>query len=304
MKLLALVLALTLILFSNIAFASQVETHDVNINLAKDGTGHFKVLIKYSLLTTDKVYYLVFAKVLSIKGEDNKGLMECNLEKQVYGTQIMCIPNTNVTSNYTVKLEFDASELTAQIADKISFGYRYTVSDPTTLFRFGLRLPEGMGLVNATQPFSPTNATIGSTGRQVTLDWDAFLPELGKTYSFQVVYEPLFGIPISYDYLYGVLAIVVLLIIYFWRIRKPSAAERAQTILSVLNEQEKRVLEVIMEKDGIKQRDIVKATAFSKAKVSRIIADLEKRGILKKEPIGRTNKIFVADKRLKKTKLS
>jgi uncharacterized membrane protein len=53
---------------------------------------------------------------------------------------------------------------------------------------------------------------------------------------------------------------------------------------------------VLREKGTVDQRQIVRETDFSKAKVSRIISNLVERGVLEKEVKGRKNLI-----RLKKT---
>ncbi len=60
----------------------------------------------------------------------------------------------------------------------------------------------------------------------------------------------------------------------------------------VLRDDERKVVEALLESGGeVKQNDLARIVEYSKAKVSYMVRDLEKRGILKKSPLGRTNRI-------------
>lgn len=294
-----------LLLFAPSAYADIIDTHDIVVDVDATGVSHYEATVSYINLTTDKVYYLVPGKISNLRAEDNEGTMFCSLSRTISGTEIACDPNVppvsgGVRGNYTVKFSFEALDLVRTEDAQQIFVSEIGVTDQVNRVRFGLRLPEGVGLtVPATASYAPPGAVVGSTGRRVTLDWDFKSPELGRTFKFEARYEPLFGVPFSYDYLYGVLAGVVVLIVYLWRRSARATKKGGEAILSVLNENEKKVLESIIEKgSGVKQREIVRMTEFSKAKVSRILTSLERRGLVKKSPLGRTKKIFLVDKRL------
>ena len=69
-------------------------------------------------------------------------------------------------------------------------------------------------------------------------------------------------------------------------------AELESLAIRLLNGDERRVVRVIVEARGaILQRDLVRITAFSDAKVSRLLDRLEKRGLLIRERHGMTNRI-------------
>ena len=285
--------------------ASFITSQNLRINLADSGEAQIVANLTYQQLSSDKVYYLVFAHVSTASAEDVNGKGDCSLETEVFGTQIVCQPlveNVTSVSNYSIRISFTALDLMEKKNSKRSFSYRLNIYDPTNELTVRVLLPQGMGIISPTEnAFSPPGAVIGGTGRQVTLDWLMPNPGLGQSHTFSVEFEPLFGISFNYDYLYGILAVAIVLIIYFWYFRRST---RTKTILSVLHEKEKDVLEAILAAgDGIKQRDIVKSTSFSKAKVSRIISELEERGLIKTQRTGRTNKIFLTDKRLKKGKV-
>lgn len=67
-------------------------------------------------------------------------------------------------------------------------------------------------------------------------------------------------------------------------------------LMDILTEDEKRIVNLIKEYGEITQKEIVEITGMSKPKVSRIVADLENRGIIKKVKIGRINKLALTDK--------
>ncbi|WP_305065133.1 helix-turn-helix transcriptional regulator [Methanococcoides sp.] len=67
-------------------------------------------------------------------------------------------------------------------------------------------------------------------------------------------------------------------------------------ILKALSGDEKKTVRIILNSDGrILQNELVNSLDFSKAKVSRILINLEKRGIVKKSKYGLTNCISLAD---------
>ncbi|MFW6282786.1 MAG: helix-turn-helix transcriptional regulator [Minisyncoccales bacterium] len=64
--------------------------------------------------------------------------------------------------------------------------------------------------------------------------------------------------------------------------------------LNLLEEEDKKVLDMIIKEKGkINQSDLTKKLNFDKVKISRIISKMEKKGILKKEKKGMTNKIIL-----------
>lgn len=70
--------------------------------------------------------------------------------------------------------------------------------------------------------------------------------------------------------------------------------DKFRIILSVLDEAEKKVLKAIKEHEGITQSTLMLRTDLSKTKLSYVVNDLEKRGIIKRKPHKKTFKIFLA----------
>ena len=66
-------------------------------------------------------------------------------------------------------------------------------------------------------------------------------------------------------------------------------------ILDVLPDDERRILEPVLESPGLTQIELRDRSNFSKSKVSQTVSDLEKRGLLYREPQGRTYRVYPSD---------
>jgi len=77
---------------------------------------------------------------------------------------------------------------------------------------------------------------------------------------------------------------------------KPQNPEQINVILRALEGDEKKAVSIMVENGGdILQNELVNSLDFSKAKVSRILMNLERRGIVTKSKYGLTNRISLAD---------
>lgn len=302
------------LLFSGMGFASQIADHTILLDIDDGNAAHFDVRVTFVELTTERINYLVFARIDNARGSDVLGELECVVEKQTYGAQISCAPNSKMRENYTVEMSFDSYDLVRRSGDAELFSYSYSVKDPTNDFHIRILLPEGASLLSAEDfdPFFPEGAVIGTEmGRRVSLEWDVLKPDLGRTYTFDSYFEFVGKLPDVVEpvddtgdgdgqdsgllFAAGVV-IVVVMVLYYFRRRVEKSGSGVKRVFSVLKGDERRVIDVILLKgDKCKQRDIVRATDFSKAKVSRIMTELEARGILSRERIGRTNRVVLSE---------
>ena len=70
-----------------------------------------------------------------------------------------------------------------------------------------------------------------------------------------------------------------------------------EAVLTALEGDEKKLVKEIADQGGeMLQNELVLSLNFSKAKVSRMLTDLEKRGLVVKKQYGLTNKVALADK--------
>jgi uncharacterized membrane protein len=70
---------------------------------------------------------------------------------------------------------------------------------------------------------------------------------------------------------------------------------KGEMLMNILTDEEKMIIKLIKEYKEITQKEIVELTGLTKPKVSRIVSDLEERGIIKKVKIGRINKLTLSD---------
>ncbi|WP_136590609.1 helix-turn-helix transcriptional regulator [Salinigranum halophilum] len=78
------------------------------------------------------------------------------------------------------------------------------------------------------------------------------------------------------------------------RVRNPEEHPR-ERVLDLLPEDERRILEPVLDSPGITQIELRDRSDFSKSKVSQTVSELEKRGLLYRERQGRTYRIYPSD---------
>lgn len=66
-------------------------------------------------------------------------------------------------------------------------------------------------------------------------------------------------------------------------------------VLDLLPDDETRILEPVLDSPGLTQIELRDRSDFSKSKVSQTVTDLEKRGLLYREPQGRTYRIYPSE---------
>lgn len=76
---------------------------------------------------------------------------------------------------------------------------------------------------------------------------------------------------------------------------RSAGATAADRLLEVLPEDERRILEPVVDSPGITQIELRDRADFSKSKVSQTVSDLERRGLLYREPQGRTYRVYPSD---------
>lgn len=76
---------------------------------------------------------------------------------------------------------------------------------------------------------------------------------------------------------------------------RPTAGSNAADVLRVLPDDERRILQPVVDDPGLTQIEVRDRSEFSKSKVSQTITDLEKRGLLYRESQGRTYRVYPDD---------
>jgi DNA-binding transcriptional ArsR family regulator len=172
-------------------------------------------------------------------------------------------------------------------------------------FEIEVRLPLGAVIIDerklasiGLKPFMPEWGKVASDGRQIFVQWRFDKPTLGSTVEIDVIYEQILE---ASQVMTIVTSFLTILFLVFLAVsfRKKS---RIKEILPVLNENERKVMMLLLtqKKKEIDQRKIARELDFSKSKLSRIIKDLEERGLIEVIRKGRSNKIRLAFERRRK----
>lgn len=133
----------------------------------------------------------------------------------------------------------------------------------------------------------PEGYSVKTNGRNIYVEWNLYNVSPGESIVFLV------GIGEEGDFnfiLYASVFILVGLIVYLiWLKKSKSKKEVDKYLLDV----EKRVLEILREanRHELWQKEIQKNLGLSKAKTSRVVRNLETRGLVEKIPFGNTNKV-------------
>jgi len=261
----ALILALALLfLFLPVASAQSIKDFSIEIQISNS-----KALVNYNLETSAEQIQLILpedAKILEISAnytqENNKILADVQDNKLAlsYETEEFIEANKYFTADF-------------QIPETENLAIR-------------LILPE-----QATLEKAYPSPELTSDGRHIILDWKS---QNTNDFPVFVIYNEKTG---SLAWTLAIIAIILIaipLIILLAKKRKPKIKAKAKKPKEAkeihLLESENAVIKAL--KEGIVwQKQIQLKTGFSKAKLSRTIRNLEARKLVKRIPLGNTNKI-------------
>ncbi|MCJ7450272.1 MAG: MarR family transcriptional regulator [Candidatus Nanohaloarchaeota archaeon QJJ-9] len=227
-----------------------------------------------------------------VKGYGPGGRLPCRYDE--VDEAVVCDPG-ELEGNFSVNITYQTSGLMENKGEYFLFEHSKSVLIPTDYYEFEVVLPEGYGLAELNKTsIEPPDGTTGSKGREIYVDWTEKDPSLGDRLSYTVRYQDLGPYSLVKDQitLLAILGVLVLslFVVFLWKNRD---RKTIASILPVLKDDERETLELIIkgEEGGMYQKDLVEDLEYSKAKVSRLVKDLEERGLIKKEKRGRKNYI-------------
>ncbi|NPA38725.1 MAG: hypothetical protein GXN99_02940 [Candidatus Nanohaloarchaeota archaeon] len=289
-----------LMLLIPLTHATTIEKEVITFDIKKDYQVIANITLLFKDITTSNISYFYTGQINNLKAYINGKEANCQIKNQKIGTEISCYKPAD--ENITVTFLFNTS-LLLQKQGLYHFNYELPVIYPTNEIKVKLILPEG-SVVASSDVFAtvtPDNYKIESDekGRRFVIIWTIEKPELGKTYLFSAYFESQqqpqqhnINKNIMAMIAIGILSVIAVLIFLLIRVRR----KQKEKIIEVLVEDEKKVIDAIKELgQGCKQKDVVKLTGFSKAKVSRIIEELKNRNVIEVERVGKHNKLYLKD---------
>lgn len=246
----------------------------------------------YESITTNRISYLVSGRYdpRGIVARDGVGELDCELNDLAIGQELLCTPRKLTDYNITITYTGDFTSAEDQ---ELLFSFINRIFVPTEQVTVRTVLPEGYGLSDRETPYQPADARVSSEGRRIFLEWDQDNVSIGDTIDYRVRYEELAVLEkIAFQQLAVILAVVVLLLAAAIALvyRRHTERKTIASIFPVLKDDEKEVLRYIIDEGGeVEQREIVQDSDYSKAKISKLVSDLEERNLIEKEKRGRIN---------------
>lgn len=291
-KIIKSIIAITLL--ASVASCSRIDNIHINIDITEDNLALFNVTINY-IEEVEMSDFYILAKIENIRVFRGNEEINCSVEEMPLGTSIVCKNAFAKRITYT----FYAKNLIESGKRLNILFYQFPITTLINRVYVVVKIPLGAVIADEAsleytglKPFYPENGIKGSDGRRIFVEWIFENPKLGETIRISTIYEKILKEENINIYLILISAIIlsfiiISLILIFVRRRKD-----VSKVLPILNEAERAIMEVILKSpEVLDQRKIVKATGFSKAKVSRVLKDLEERGLIKREKIGRATKV-------------
>jgi len=267
-----------IILFSGLADAQTIKEYGLSISIV-DSTA----LVSQSIKTD-------FADKIVLKLPEDAKITDISVENYTFKDGILEARTDG---------EFRLKYLTGEIIEKA--GNYYLVQKTifpfdTEDFKMTVVLPESAVLDNPESAYPSPKIT--SNGVNIILEWEKQGLKKGESFALFVIFRK----APSYNWIIITPIIVLMIAVSFMVLRslrlrkvsKPKDKIRKKTEPGELHllESESAVMNALKRLGGEAwQKQLQIQTGFSKAKLSRVIRDLEARKLIRKIPLGNTNKI-------------
>lgn len=222
-------------------------------------------------------------KNCTIQEKEDEKLARCGTTKN--GTQI-------------VRMSYKTAELLGQLGDQTIIKYTDKLPYKTERYTFTLRLPEGYIIPKDNKRdfyLSPEPDSILSDGQRILILWET---EDITRFSATAIIEQLeqasnIMMMVAIALITFLITITGMLGVGYFRSKK--SKETPKEVVPGFIESEQKVIDLLKQAETrtLWQKQIQTETGFSKAKLSRIIRNLEARGVIMKEAYGNTNKIIL-----------
>lgn len=301
MKILAFLVGFALLL--PLVSATPLEYMESVVDLGESNSNFTFVFLFKEAPEGNLEYFLPFS-IDNFDDSANFRNYTCNAYDKGGSTRLFCDFSLVEGGGRALSMRFNTPETLTETDNKIVFNV--DIKTPQDIERMVVKavLKKGYILIEEPEgstnlvPYSPKDGTEGSDGRRIFVEWEKEDIKKGEGLDILVVYERIGTVPETDQnivfLLIGILILVIAIILGL------GSGKKETVDMSILKGNEKRVMDIIKEMGGMcKQRHVVRETDFSKAKVSRLVKDLEERGLIETEKSGRSKKIYIKKKESK-----
>lgn len=222
---------------------------------------------------------------------DSSSLL-CFSEEIVGATQVSCfVPE----GPHIVLFTFESAYPLVSLDGRALFSQ--TIDVETDYFLFTVALPKGY-VVEDPRFLTPEPDRIYSDGQRIILSWDE--QDYSGAFDVSVFMTPVAQEPSLLWYVVGSIVLVGLSVYIFFVRKKENLVKTFFSLPDILLDNEKKVLDALHKEGGVLwQKQVQIITGLSKVKLSRLLQSMEKRGLIRKEEYGTSNRIHLLQKEQK-----
>ena len=239
-------------------------------------------------------------RAYNLSASANFDSVQCNLSDDGSNSRISCRLAGMSASKNLLTLSFYTNRGITGFQGRYNFTADYGITDPVRSAFVLVKIPQNSVLSEeiANESYSPQDGSILSDGKRIIVYWEKSNVTEYTDMKYSVSYLAQSAAASSNLLVVMVAGIVIIsMIAVAVYVRKGGygAESAADVVASVLNRDEKRVVDILSRHGGRSgQKVIVRESDFSKAKVSRLVKNLKDRGVVDIEPIsGRENRIIL-----------
>lgn len=231
-----------------------------------------------------------------------------NLKIIIDGQEIDCLLQIEyarcgllTNGTHTVNTSYETDYPIANVGDNTIIKYTDKLPYPAEKQMITIKLPVGYIIPREKGKdesfyITPKTKETYSDGQRIILYWE----QKGQEIPISIIARKVIG-GISIWWAAAIIAAVLIagatswFVVYQQKKTPPKPAKR-KIVVPALIDNEQKIVNFLKENGEVWQKQIQQATTFSKAKVSRILRNLEERGVITKTIYGNTNKIALKAK--------
>ncbi|MEM5812511.1 MAG: hypothetical protein QXN71_00890 [Candidatus Aenigmatarchaeota archaeon] len=281
-----------------VANGAELEYYGVESTINENMTVSTVVNIRF-LRPVKSFDYTLNYRIYGLDVTANFGTPDCRLFESEQASKIVCSLEGMTEKNNLLTLRFQTGEKITSFNNKYNFSTDYSINLPSREAFILIKIPKNSVLSEepANQSYTPSDGKILSDGKHIMVYWQmenlTETDELKFSVSYMIPSTGAFYNNILVVLVAGMIIISMVSVAVY--IRKGSGKPEIEILSSVLNADEKKVVDILARHGGKSgQKVIVRESDFSKAKVSRLVKSMKERGIVEIEPIsGRENRIIL-----------
>lgn len=279
----------------------QVQYYEINTILSEDGKSDVELILTF-VKPEPNFQLSIIGQIENFQASSTAGPIDCNV--LVKGTSLIDCELNLTQEKRQVVISFETNDFVKALQEKFFFSGDFVLNKNVTRLYTSLKLPTNAIFAGENMTASRIsyhqNASVFLTeeGKMVIV-WELLNLKDKEPVRLEILYQkvkpPLwFQLRARNFILFGVVAAMGVGFFIFRYFRKSE-----KLVLSVLDEYERKIMNIIAEAETIKQKKIVETTKLSKAKVSRVVKNLSTRGLIEVERRGRTNIIKIVKKKFR-----